>query len=52
MKFAFIATLAREFRLTTMCRVLLVSKAGYYAWVQRPQSARGVEDEAQLMAAA
>jgi len=29
-----------------MCRVLQVSKAGYYAWVQRPQSARGVEDEA------
>ncbi len=49
---AFIATHAREFRITAMCRVLQVSKAGYDAWVQRPQSARGVEDEAQLMAAA
>lgn len=48
MRFAFIATHASEFRITTMCRVLQVSKAGYYAWVQRPQSARGVEDEALL----
>lgn len=48
MRFAFIATHAHEFRITTMCRVLQVSKAGYYAWVQRPQSARGVEDIALL----
>ena len=48
MRFAFIATHAQEFRITTMCRVLQVSKAGYYAWVQRPQSARGVEDAALL----
>ena len=48
MRFAFIATHAHEFRITTMCRVLQVSKAGYYAWVQRPPRARGVEDEALL----
>jgi transposase InsO family protein len=48
MRFACIATHAQEYRITTMCRVLQVSKAGYYAWVQRPQSARGVEDAALL----
>ena len=48
MRFAFIATHASAFRITTMCRVLQVSKAGYYAWVQRPQSARVVEDAALL----
>jgi len=48
MRFAFIATHAHEFHITTMCRVLQVSKAGYYAWVQRPQSVRGVKDEALL----
>ena len=48
MRFSFIATHANEFRITTMCRVLQVSKVGYYAWVQRPQSARGVEDAALL----
>ena len=49
MRFAFIATHAHEFRITTMCRVLQVSKAGYYAWMQRPQSMRGVEDAALLI---
>lgn len=47
MKFAFIGAHAAEFHITTMCRVLLVSKAGYYAWVQRPPSARA-EANAQL----
>ena len=49
MRFAFIATHAHEFRITTMCRVLQVSKAGYYAWLQRPQSMRGVEEAALLI---
>ena len=40
MKFAFIGAHAAEFHITTMCRVLLVSKAGYYAWVKRPPRAR------------
>ncbi len=40
MKFAFIGAHAAEFHITTMCRVLEVSKAGYYAWVNRPPSAR------------
>lgn len=40
MKFAFIAGHTDAFHITTMCRVLLVSKAGYYAWVKRSPSAR------------
>lgn len=40
MRFTFIRAHATQYLITTMCRVLRVSKAGYYAWVQRaPQSA-------------
>jgi transposase InsO family protein len=45
MKFAFILAHALEHHVTTMCRVLQVSKAGYYAWTIRPRSARASEDE-------
>ena len=44
MRFAFIAVHTPEFHVTTMCRVLQVSKAGYYAWVNRPPSARAMDD--------
>jgi len=44
MRFTFIAGHTAEFHVTTMCRVLLVSKAGYSAWVTRPPSERAVED--------
>jgi len=45
MKFAFIQTHAMAHAIGTMCRVLRVSKAGYYAWVKRPPSARAAHDE-------
>lgn len=47
MKFAFIQAHAEQHHIVTMCRVLAVSKAGYYAWVKRPPSARA-EQDAQL----
>lgn len=35
MRFAFLHAHAEQFHIVTMCRVLAVSKAGYYAWVAR-----------------
>lgn len=45
MRFAFIQVHAWQHAITTMCRVLRVSKAGYYAWVPRPPSAHTTADE-------
>jgi putative transposase len=47
MRYTFIVAHTDEFHVTTMCRVLQVKRAGYYAWVNRPPSAR-VLDDAQL----
>lgn len=44
MKFAFIAEKA-ELGVVRLCRALGVSKAGFYAWKRRPQSAHDIEDE-------
>lgn len=49
MKFDFIASKEVAFPVETMCRVLEVSRSGYYAWKKRPEPARKTQD-AQLAA--
>lgn len=44
MTFIFIAAHTEEFHVTTMCRVLRVKRASYYAWVNRPPSTRALDD--------
>jgi transposase InsO family protein len=46
MRFLFIQAHARIYRITTMCRVLEVSRAGFYAWRARPLSARVRDNQA------
>ena len=45
MRFAFIQVEKAQFGVARLCRALLVSCAGYYAWCLRPKSAHAVQDE-------
>lgn len=45
MKYQFITDHREEFEITVMCRVLAVSRSGYYAWRKRPTSARKMADQ-------
>lgn len=44
MKYAFIKEHRKEFKVSTMCRVLKASKGGFYAWLKRPESSRKRRD--------
>lgn len=44
MRFAFIEAEKAVFPIAAMCRVLLVSSSGYYAWLLREESAHAVAD--------
>jgi len=44
-KYAFMREHVRQFRLCAMCRVLVVHRSGYYAWLRQQASAREREDE-------
>ena len=46
MKYQFITAHREEFEITVMCRVLAVSRSGYYAWRKRPTSPRKMADQA------
>lgn len=45
MKYRFISEHQRQFRITTMCRVLRMARAGYYQWLQKPMSDRDIENQ-------
>ena len=45
MKYDFVRTHEAQFRVASLCRVLRVSRSGYYEWRDRPPSAREQTDE-------
>jgi putative transposase len=48
-KFSFIAAHRPQFRLRSLCRVLGVSRSGYYAWLARPTPGRAERNAALLV---
>ena len=45
MKYRFINDHRHEYKAATMCRVLKVARAGFYAWLHQPNSNRAIQDE-------
>jgi putative transposase len=45
MRFVFIAAEKANYPVRLMCRVLEVSRAGFYAWLKRPAAAHSFEDQ-------
>ena len=41
---AFIKSRIDKYSIAAMCRVLAVNRAGFYAWLKQPKSARQLED--------
>jgi len=50
MKYEFIRRYRSQFRIWKMCRVLRVSRSGYYDWIDRPESNRARENRILLRA--
>ena len=44
-RFAFVDAEKARYSVTSLCRLLKVSRSGYYAWATRAPSARAVADE-------
>lgn len=44
MRYRFLRDHRGQFPLTRLCRVLQVTRSGFYAWLQRPESAHAQED--------
>jgi putative transposase len=45
MRFAFIAAEKAQYPMTLLCRVLQVSRSGFYAWQHRPAAPRTLQDQ-------
>jgi putative transposase len=43
-KYAFILGLSQQYSIKHLCRVMSVSRSGYYAWLVRPPSQRAIDD--------
>ena len=49
MRFEFVRAEKAHYRVTLLCKVLQVSRSGYYAWERRPESQRAKEDRRLLV---